>query len=80
MQVAGRGSERIGQREGLQNHHNLWLRKYEELINWLTSSMIASASSGEATNKEIKQAWGHTNKQGEAAMQQVCHAGQPAGV
>ena len=42
--------------------------------------MIASASSGEATHKELKQAWGHSNKQGEAAMQQVCHTGQPADV
>ena len=42
--------------------------------------MIASASSGEATHEELKQAGGRSNKQGEAAMQQVCHTGPPADV
>ena len=55
-------------------------RKYEELINCFGSSMISSASSGEATHKELKEAWRHSNKQGEAAMQQVSQSWQPAEV
>lgn len=53
-------------------------RKSEELINWLAITLIASASSGEATHKELKQARGHSNKLGDAAMQQVRHNRQPA--
>ncbi|CAK0770135.1 hypothetical protein CVIRNUC_003737 [Coccomyxa viridis] len=55
-------------------------RKSEELINWLAITLIASASSGEATHKELKQARGHSNKLGDAAMQQVRHNRQPADV
>ena len=52
-------------------------RKYEELIDWLGSSMIASASSGEATHKELKHAYAYTNKQGGAAMKQVSPTQHP---
>lgn len=46
-------------------------RKYKEAIDWLGSSLIVSASSGEATHKQLKGAWRHTNKQGDAAVDQV---------
>ena len=36
--------------------------KYRDFIDWLPSSMMTSASSGEATHKELKQAWVHSNK------------------
>lgn len=42
-------------------------RKYEECIDWVGNSIIASASAGEATHKELKQAWRYANRQGEAA-------------
>ena len=46
-------------------------RKYEILIDWLGSAITVSASSGEATHKELKAAWRHTNKQGESAIDQA---------
>ena len=46
-------------------------RKYEMAIDWLGSAIIVSASGGEATHKELKAAWRHTNKQGESAIDQA---------
>lgn len=46
-------------------------RKYEELIPWLGSALLVSASSGEASHKEVKDGYRHSNKQGESATDQV---------
>ena len=46
-------------------------RKYEECIEWVGNSIIVSACAGEASHKELKRAWMYTNRQGEAAIDQV---------
>ena len=48
------------------------LRKYVELIRRLGSAMVALASTGESTHKELKHAHKHTNKNKHTIMNQVC--------
>ncbi|KAK9902778.1 hypothetical protein WJX75_005808 [Coccomyxa subellipsoidea] len=47
------------------------LRKYVDLIRRLGSAMVASASTGESTHKELKNAHKHTNKNKHTVMDQV---------
>ena len=57
VQVAGRVSVQAGEYEGLHRCIKCFgSGKYEGLIDWPGSSMIASVCSGEATYKELKQA------------------------
>lgn len=46
-------------------------------IDWLGSAIIVSVSAGEATHKELKAAWRHTNKQSKSAIDQAS-PGYPA--
>ena len=47
------------------------LRKYVDLIRRLGSAMVASASTGESTHKELNNAHKHTNKNKHTVMDQV---------
>ena len=50
-------------------------RKYEEQIDWLGSSMIASAFSGKATHKELKHAYHYTKSREMHCMHAGSHHG-----
>ena len=49
-------------------------RKYVLAIEWLGSVLFTSASSGEASHKSIKNAYDHTNRQADSAVDQVITA------
>ena len=59
--------------EHLQEHKNFNYpkffagRTYEESIPWLGSALYTLASSREASHKSLKNAYRHTNRQGESA-------------